>query len=66
VAWTEFQASRRGALHAPVNCRLRLFHAHAGMILERVLAAMERLLDERLGEGDGSHRVIDFPGKDAG
>lgn len=63
AAWTNFDTQRRSALHAPVHCQIRLFHAHAGVILKRVLEAMELLLGEQLDEGNGSHHVIDFPGK---
>lgn len=64
AAWTNFDTQRRTALHAPVHCQIRLFHAHAGAILKRVLEAMEMLLGEQLDEGSGSHHVIDFPRKE--
>ena len=64
AAWTNFDTQRRSALHAPVHCQIRLFHAHAGVILKRVLEAMELLLGEQLDEGNGSHHVIVFPGKE--
>jgi hypothetical protein len=64
AAWTNFDVDRRDALHAPVHCQIRLFHANAGMLLKRVLEAMELLLGERLELEDGSHQVIDFPGKE--
>jgi hypothetical protein len=34
------------------------------MLLKRVLEAMELLLGEQLELEDGSHRVIDFPGRE--
>lgn len=64
AAWTNFDTERRGALHAPVHCQIRLFHANAGIILRRVLEAMEMLLGELLAEGSNTHRVIDFPRKE--
>ena len=63
AAWTNFDTQRRTALHAPVHCQIRLFHAHAGAILKRVLEAMEMLLGE-LEVDEGSHEVIKFPGKE--
>ncbi len=63
AAWTNFDIERRGALHAPVHCQVRLYHANAGIILKRVLEAMELLLGEALEE-NGSHQVIDFPRKE--
>ena len=61
AAWTNFDTARREALHAPVHCQLRLFHANGGMIIKRVLEAMELLLGERLSELESSHQVINFP-----
>lgn len=63
AAWTNFDVERRDALHTPVHCQLRLFHASGGIIIKRVLEAMELILGERLNEMESSHRVISFPGK---
>jgi hypothetical protein len=63
AAWTNFDVERRAALHTPVHCQLRLYHANAGIIIKRVLEAMELLLGERLNELESSHQVIDFPNK---
>jgi hypothetical protein len=63
AAWTHFDLRRREGLHSPVHCQIRLFHANGGMILRRVLEAMELLLGEQL-EDDDTHSVIDFPKKD--
>ncbi len=64
AAWTNFDTARREALHAPVHCQLRLFHASAGVIIKRVLEAMELLLGERLSEMENSHEVLQFPGRE--
>ncbi len=64
AAWTNFDTERRSALHAPVHCQIRLYHANAGIILKRVLEAMELLLGEQLEEGDGPPRVVDFPDRE--
>ena len=61
IAWINFDTERREALHTPLHCQLRLFHAHGGVIIKRVLEAMELLLGERLNQVDTSHRVINFP-----
>lgn len=50
AAWTEFKTEHRDNLHQPVPCRIQLYHANAGMILERTLAAMEALLGEQLSQ----------------
>jgi|GEM_PF-280613 len=64
AAWTRFDTERRDALHAPVHCQIRIFHANGGMLLKRVLEAMEMLLGERLDEKAGRHQVIVFPRKE--
>jgi hypothetical protein len=64
AAWTNFDMDRREALHTPVHCQIRLYHANAGILLKRVLEAMEMLLGEQLEAGDNSHTVIDFPEKE--
>jgi len=63
VVWTDFNRERE-ALHLPVKCQLRLFHASGTIIINRVLEAMEMLLGEQFNEENGSNTVIDFPGKD--
>ena len=49
VAWNEFD-HHRSALHKPVNCEIRLFHANAGIILKSSLTALEQLLRQRLSK----------------
>jgi hypothetical protein len=48
LAWTDFQAERRAALHQPVSCSLKLYHAHALVILDQVIALMDSALRQRL------------------
>lgn len=60
AAWADFQARDRGGLHEPVRCRVRLYNAHAGMLLTRVLEAMELLLGEQLGAGNSGQQVVPF------
>lgn len=65
VAWTAFEVDAEQRLHRPVACRLRLFHAQAGLLLGKVLADLASLLDARLAEEDPQRgRVLPFP--DAG
>ncbi|MFO7594323.1 MAG: hypothetical protein R6X15_09810 [Pseudomonadota bacterium] len=63
AAWTNFDKERREGLHEPVHCQIRLFVPNAGVLLKRVLEAMEMLLGE-LEVDEGSHEVIKFPGKE--
>ncbi|WP_455204826.1 hypothetical protein [Kaarinaea lacus] len=55
AAWTDFEVGSRDNLHQPIKCRIRLYHANASMILERIIEAMELVLGEqlaRLAEGE--------------
>lgn len=47
VAWTDFE--HRTTLHKPVHCRLRYYHAHADIIMEKAQQQLAEILDERLG-----------------
>jgi hypothetical protein len=62
VAWTAFEVDAEQRLHRPVACRLRLFHAQAGLLLNRVLDDLAGLLDQRLADEDPERgRVLRFP-----
>jgi hypothetical protein len=50
AAWTKFQTTERNNLHEPVKCDLNLYHAHADLILDRTLEAMELMLGEELAD----------------
>lgn len=63
AAWGDFDTLHRDALHTPVPCRLKLYHANAGIIINRVLDAMELLLGERLLKAETGHQVISFTGR---
>ena len=51
AAWTEFQTAHRDNIHQPIRCTQKLYHAHARLILDRSLEAMELMLGELLPEG---------------
>lgn len=63
AAWTDFERERPDDLNAPVHCRIRLYHANAGVVLSQVLAEMRRKVAEWL-EAHGSSAVLDFSRKD--
>jgi hypothetical protein len=50
LAWTDFQVAGRNALHAPVSCRLRFYHAYAGLIVGTLLQDVTVILAERLNK----------------
>lgn len=68
AAWTDFKTEHRDNLHQPIQCRLRIYHANADLILARTLEAMELLLGEqlaaRLPEAPGNRpKVVPFQKK---
>lgn len=48
MAWTNFEFVDRSALHTPVNCELRLYHLHAGLVMGEVLEALGYTLSDKL------------------
>ncbi len=48
AAWLDFETQHRDNLHLPINCHLRLFHAHAGLVLKRAQQVMLEKLAEIL------------------
>lgn len=64
AAWSHFHRAEPRALHVPVACRIRLYHASAGMILQRVLVIMDGELTEALKSENGKHGVIGFHKRD--
>ncbi len=46
VAWTDFEA--RDSLHTPLQCTLRHYHAHATVIIDKALKALDGILAQRL------------------
>ena len=48
LAWTDFQPTDRSAIHSPVHCQLRLYHAHAGLVMGEVLEALGQALRYKL------------------
>jgi len=52
AVWTGFSIEKRDNLHQPINCSLKYFHMHAGLVIKRSLEAMELMLGELLPGGD--------------
>ena len=48
LAWTEFETSGRSALNTPVECELRLYHCHAGMVMGEILESLGQALEVML------------------
>ena len=46
LAWTDF--AHRTALHQPVPCTLRYYHAHADAIMDKALQKLDEILITRL------------------
>ena len=48
LAWRAFATCGRNSLHEPVDCRLDLYHWHAGLIMGTALEALDAALSTRL------------------
>jgi len=50
AAWTDFETIGRSDLYQPIKCKLKTYHVHANLVLNRTLEALEMLLGEELEE----------------
>lgn len=50
IAWVEFVTKHRTALHEPITCERRMYHAHALVIVDKVIEAMQIMLGEKLAQ----------------
>lgn len=46
LAWTNFKTKHRVALDTPVECELRLYHMHAGLVMGTALDALVEVVTE--------------------
>jgi hypothetical protein len=46
LAWTGFETGQRSVLHAPMECELRLYHTHAGLVMGSGLQALVAAVTE--------------------
>lgn len=61
LAWGDFQVEGRANLHEPIPCVLKVYHAHAMVILDKVISCMEGVLQQRidkLHEKDKGNKVV--------
>lgn len=50
MAWREFEVQHRDALHQPINCKLYLYHTHAGLIMGTARDCLAQVLTDLLHE----------------
>lgn len=50
LAWTNFEIEDRSNVHLPIQCELKLYHAHAQLILAQVQEFLDRELERRIAE----------------
>ncbi len=53
LAWTRFSTGQRDALDAPIDCELRLYHIHAGLLMGNALADLAETVT---GHTSSSHQ----------
>lgn len=47
LAVTDFETADRSDLHLPINCRLHLYHYHAGLVSGVIVTAIEAALERQ-------------------
>jgi hypothetical protein len=62
LAWLAFAVRGRSSLHEPVDCRLELYHWHAGLIMGTALEALDEALKARLAPPSPALVGDDTPG----
>jgi len=50
LAWREFDMLHRDALHQPINCKLYLYHMHAGLVMGTARDSLVQVLNDLLSE----------------
>jgi hypothetical protein len=50
LAWREFDMRHRDALHQPINCKLHLYHVHAGLVMGTARDSLVQVLTDLLHE----------------
>jgi hypothetical protein len=60
LAWTKFNVRQRTALDAPVECELRAYHMHAGLIMGQVLEELCHAVVE-YGDSVNGDRLVFRP-----
>ena len=56
LAWRAFAARGRESLHEPVECRLELYHCHAGLLMGPALELLDAALCARLAARSSSDK----------
>lgn len=50
LVWAAFDTKRRSGLHEPVNCELRFYHVHGGLVMGEIQETLGRVLQRRLDD----------------
>ena len=61
MAWVDFEVAHRENLHEDIPCTLKIYHSHAGLLIQKVMEAMTLLLGEQLELPEESNdKVVQF------
>ena len=58
MAWVDFDTAGRASLHEDIPCILKIYHSHAGMLIDKVMEAMTLLIGEQLDLPDDAATVV--------
>lgn len=62
MAWLDFQADHRSALHTPIPCKFYTYHCHAELIRPQVLETIADELSSRIETWHGEEPLPDGDG----
>ncbi|MDH5409347.1 MAG: hypothetical protein OEY00_12115 [Gammaproteobacteria bacterium] len=48
MAWVDFDTTGRSNLHEKIDCTLKIYHSHAGILIDKIMEAMTLLIGEKL------------------
>lgn len=58
ISWSHFLANRRTALTAPVQCEIRIYQPHAGLLSQVVFNELGLILEDRLSQSNPRSAVV--------
>lgn len=58
MAWLDFDVAHRENLHEDIPCTLKIYHSHAGLLIEKVMEAMTLIIGEKLDMPDDAASVL--------
>lgn len=58
MAWVDFDTIGRSSLHKDIPCTLKIYHSHAGLLIEPIMETMTLLIGERLDQPEDRQACV--------